>query len=101
MLGLASKTDPRWIQQAMASLDAVLIDHAHCEHKAAVTALSFVSKYPDDPELVLKLSALAAEEAEHLQRVATVCHARGLSLGHPRSRPLRQAAAQPRPRPGA
>ncbi len=83
MLGLASKTDPAWIQQAMAALDRVLVDHAHCEHKAAVTALSFVSRYPDDPELVLKLAALAAEEAEHLERVATVCHARGLSLGHP------------------
>ena len=83
MLGLASKTDPAWLSCALAALDEVLVDHAHCEHKAAVTALAFVSKYPDDPELVTRLAALAAEESEHLQRMATVCHQRGLDLGHP------------------
>lgn len=72
-------------------MGSVLVDHAHCEHKAAVTALAFVSRYPDDPELVLRLSALAAEEADHLRRVATLCTARGLSLGHPARDPYAKA----------
>lgn len=83
MLCLRSKTDPRWVELALANLDKVLVDHAHCEHKAAVTALSFVGRWPDDPLLVARLSALAAEEADHLHRVAALCEARGLPLGHP------------------
>lgn len=83
MLCLKSQTSAAWLAAALADLDAVLVDHAHCEHKAAVTALSFVSKYPDDPMLVLRLSDLASEEADHLRRVAELCTARGLALGHP------------------
>ncbi len=83
VLSLKSKTDPAWVHTALANLDAVVVDHAHCEHKAAITALSFVSKYPDDPELVGRLSALAAEEASHLKMMVDVVNARGLTLGHP------------------
>lgn len=83
MLCLKEPTPRAWLEAALADVDSVLRDHAHCEHKAAVTALSFVSRYADDPELVLKLSALASEEAEHLRRVASLCTERGLSLGHP------------------
>lgn len=87
MLCLERATDPSWLACALSHLDRVLVDHAHCEHKAAVTALAFVSRYPDDPELVLRLSALASEEAEHLHRVATLCERRGLALGHPEQDP--------------
>lgn len=83
MLCLKEPTPRVWLEVALADMGAVLRDHAHCEHKAAVTALSFVSRYPDDPELVLRLSALAAEEADHLRRVAALCTARGVPLGHP------------------
>ena len=41
MLRLASPTDPRYVDVVLADLDHLLVDHAHCEHKAAVTALSF------------------------------------------------------------
>lgn len=83
MLCLQRATNPTWLKCALSHIDQVLVDHAHCEHKAAVTALSFVSRYSDDPELVLRLSALASEEAEHLHRVASLCEKRGLQLGHP------------------
>lgn len=91
MLCLRAPTSPAWIERALADLDAVLIDHAHCEHKAAVTALAFVSRYPDDPTLVERLSALAAEEADHLRRVSALCHARGLRIGHPDRDPYAKA----------
>ncbi len=83
MLRLASATDPRYIDVVLADLDRVLVDHAHCEHKAAITALSFVSKYPDDPRLVTSLSLLARDEADHFARMVQVCVDRGLDLGHP------------------
>lgn len=83
MLRLGSATDPAYVDVVLGDLDAVLVDHAHCEHKAAVTALSFVSKYPDDPRLVISLSRLARDEADHFARVAQICVDRGLSLGHP------------------
>lgn len=98
MLRLACPTDPRWVEVALADLDRVLVDHAHCEHKAAVTALSFVSKYPDDPRLVTALAALARDEAAHFARMVDVCTARGLSLGHPDKDPYVQrllAAVRP------
>lgn len=83
MLCLKAPTPRAWLDAALSDMGSVLRDHAHCEHKAAVTALSFVSRYPDDPELVHRLSALASEEADHLRRVAALCAERGLSLGHP------------------
>ncbi|MFZ9887558.1 MAG: tRNA-(ms[2]io[6]A)-hydroxylase [Myxococcota bacterium] len=91
MLCLESATSAAWLRCALDNMNAVLVDHAHCEHKAAVTALSFVSRYPDDPELVLRLSALASEEADHLRRVAALCAARGLQLGHPERDPYAKA----------
>lgn len=83
MLHLVGKTSSAWLDHAVAHLGEVLVDHAHCEHKAAVTALSFVSKYPDDPRLVIGLGELARDEAGHFARVANLCIARGLELGHP------------------
>jgi tRNA-(ms[2]io[6]A)-hydroxylase len=86
MLRLASKTDARYVDVALAddaAVGALLVDHAHCEHKAAVTALSFVSKYPDDAVLVVALARLARDEAGHFAQMAEICTARGLSLSHP------------------
>jgi tRNA 2-(methylsulfanyl)-N6-isopentenyladenosine37 hydroxylase len=83
MLRLVRSTDPRYAEVALAEIDRVLVDHAHCEHKAAATALSFVSKYPDDPFLVVSLSALARDEAGHFARMVQVCTERGLALGYP------------------
>jgi tRNA-(ms[2]io[6]A)-hydroxylase len=87
MLHLVGTTSEAWLATALAGMDRVLVDHAHCEHKAAVTALAFVSKYPDDPRLVSTLGALARDEAGHFARVADLCIARGLPLGHPEKDP--------------
>lgn len=64
-------------------LDAVLVDHAHCEMKAATNALSLVVRHPDDFELVRALTELAREELAHFQRVVDFLEARGLALGAP------------------
>jgi len=98
MLGLTVPTDPRWAPLAADHLDDVLIDHAHCELKAAANALSLVGRAPDDMPLVRALSALAEEEIVHFRQVLVVLEARGLTLGAPSKDEyavlLRRAATQ-------
>ena len=83
MLGLAVATDEAWVVAALADVDALLVDHAHCEMKAATNALSLVVRCGDRPELVTAMTALAAEELEHFQRVHRVLVARGIAFGPP------------------
>jgi len=83
MLGLLAATDARWAEEAMADLDAVLRDHAHCEMKAAAHALSLAARHPDDIALVRKLTALAKEELDHFERVLEILESRKIALGTP------------------
>jgi tRNA-(ms[2]io[6]A)-hydroxylase len=87
MLHLATATPPAWIQRALANLDEVLVDHAHCEKKAASTAVSLLFRYPERPELTLALSRLAREELAHFEQVVTLLAARGVTLVHQRPAP--------------
>lgn len=84
MLGLLAPTDPGWVQAAHRDLDRLLSDHAHCELKAAQTALSLVGRYGGEmPELVSPLVALAHEEADHFREVFARVQARNRELGTP------------------
>lgn len=80
-LPLLVATAPEWAQLAVANLDAVLIDHAFCEHKAAVSALGLIGRYPDTPGLVRAMLALSREEMMHMRQVLDILDARGVSLG--------------------
>lgn len=66
---LRSATDPRWPAVAVGALAATLADHAHCEKKAAASALKLVADHPERPELVRALAKLAQEELSHLLAV--------------------------------
>ena len=77
MLHLASTSSRAWLERAIAGIDEVLVDHAHCERKAAATALQLVTRYPDRTALVVPLSELAREELEHFELVVSVIRARG------------------------
>ena len=78
MLGLLTPTDPRWVEAAEANLEGLLSDHAHCELKAAVSALSLVSRFGARfPALIAPLSALAQEETAHFRAVTGELDARG------------------------
>ena len=82
MLGLLTPTDPRWVEAAAADLPGLLSDHAHCELKAAVSALSLISRFGAlHPPLVDALSALAQEETAHFRAVEAQLRERGASLG--------------------
>jgi tRNA 2-(methylsulfanyl)-N6-isopentenyladenosine37 hydroxylase len=88
---LTESTNNQWIAKACSDVNAILVDHTHCEHKAAVTALAFISKYPDDAVLVSRLAELAEEEAGHFRQMVAVCLSRGLELGHPGADPYVRA----------
>lgn len=77
MLSLASSSPSDWGRRAVGDMDEVLLDHAHCEKKAASTALSLIFRYPDHPALVVPLSQLAREELEHLELVVGHLRRRG------------------------
>jgi tRNA-(ms[2]io[6]A)-hydroxylase len=83
MLCLKQPTDANWAALALRNLDAVLVDHAHCEMKAAANALSLIAKYPDDMNLTRVLADLACEEMNHLKRVIAILALRGIALGKP------------------
>jgi tRNA 2-(methylsulfanyl)-N6-isopentenyladenosine37 hydroxylase len=83
MLCLKQPTDRSWAAQALSNVNAVLVDHAHCEMKAASNALSLIARYPGNLERTRVLADLANEEIGHLQRVIGVLVSRGVALGKP------------------
>src|SRR5262252_2352238 len=90
-VSLGCETDPRWLPFALSHLDEVLIDHAHCEKKAAANALSLLQAYPDVPGLPPHMARLAREESGHLARVLQLLERRGLTLGRDPGDPYAQA----------
>jgi tRNA-(ms[2]io[6]A)-hydroxylase len=97
MLCLASSTDPAWVHVALRDPAALLADHAQCEKKAALTALSLTKAFSGDPAAVRELIAFAREELEHYEAVTALLQARDWSLeahpGDPYVQALREAAA--------
>jgi tRNA-(ms[2]io[6]A)-hydroxylase len=67
-----------WVRAACADLPTLLVDHAHCEKRAASTAVRYLFKYPDWPALVTAMSRLAREELVHFERVLKELDARGI-----------------------
>jgi tRNA-(ms[2]io[6]A)-hydroxylase len=87
VLNLASNTDPGWVETALSDLDELLLDHAHCERKAAGMALRLMFRYPDRPFLHDPLSRLAREELAHYEEVLRMLAARGGSIRRQRPSP--------------
>ena len=88
---LLTETPPGWIRFAVERFDEVLVDHAHCEKKAAAHALSMLAAFPDVPGLARAMAQLAREEAGHLAQVLRLLEQRGLSLGKDPGDPYAQA----------
>ena len=78
MLRLASVTPPAWTEAALGGVAELLLDHAHCELKAASTALGLAFRHASVPGLPEPLSRLAREELEHFELVLQALHARGI-----------------------
>jgi tRNA-(ms[2]io[6]A)-hydroxylase len=80
MLNLRCESNPGWAAAAVAQLDVLLSDHVHCEKKAAVTAISFINRYPERTLLVDHMIAHAQEELEHFVLVMEQIKKRGETL---------------------
>jgi tRNA-(ms[2]io[6]A)-hydroxylase len=78
MLSLQSATSPRWLAQVDAGLDDVIIDHAHCEKKAAGVAMNLLFSYVDRVELARAMTEIVSEELEHFRLVLDVLERRGI-----------------------
>jgi tRNA 2-(methylsulfanyl)-N6-isopentenyladenosine37 hydroxylase len=77
---LKSPTNPNWIDLALSHLDVILLDHSHCERKAAGVALNLMFRYPSHVQMVRQLTTIAKEELEHFDRVNQILEARGIRL---------------------
>jgi tRNA 2-(methylsulfanyl)-N6-isopentenyladenosine37 hydroxylase len=77
---LHQSTTTAWIEQALANMDTILLDHSHCERKAAGTAINLMFRYPSNTKLVRQLTAIAQEELEHFEQVNQILEQRGVAL---------------------
>lgn len=77
---LQQPTSEAWIAQALANLDTILLDHSHCERKAAGVAMNLMFRYPSSTKLVRSLTAIAQEELEHFDLVNQWLERRGIAM---------------------
>ena len=78
MLHLKSESTSRWLAQVDRHLDDVLIDHAHCERKAASTAIGLMNAYTEHRQLCRELTQIVEEELEHFEMVLCLLDKRGI-----------------------
>lgn len=79
---LGCATPAAWLARAPENLDILLIDHAHCEKKAASTALNLLFRYVDKRNLLSSMSQLAREELLHFEQVVEMMERHGVQYGH-------------------
>lgn len=79
---LGASTPQAWIAWALENEALMLIDHAHCEKKAASTALSMMYRYLEYPAFLNRLSKLAREELVHFEQVLKILRQRGIAYDH-------------------
>lgn len=78
MLNLQSTTPDRWLRQVDENLEEILIDHAHCENKAARAALNLLIAYVENASLCRAMSEIVCEELEHFHLVLDLLNERGI-----------------------
>lgn len=78
MLHLQSESTTRWLNQVTENLDEILIDHAHCERKAASVAMNLINAYTEDRELCAEMTIIVNEELEHFEMVLQRLDQRGI-----------------------
>lgn len=87
MVELAEETRAEWVEEALAHLDEILLDHAHCEKKAAGAAIKLLFSYPDVLCLQEPLSRLAREELGHFEQILKLMRERGIAFARQRPSP--------------
>ncbi|HEY2759847.1 MAG TPA: tRNA-(ms[2]io[6]A)-hydroxylase [Pirellulales bacterium] len=78
MLSLQSSTSRRWLSLVDGHLEQILVDHAHCEKKAAATAMNLICAYTERTKLCRELADIVNEELEHFRMVLDLLERRGI-----------------------
>jgi tRNA 2-(methylsulfanyl)-N6-isopentenyladenosine37 hydroxylase len=78
MLNLHAPTPERWLLQVRGGLDELLIDHAHCEKKAAGVALGMLVAYVERLDLCRAMTEIVKEELDHFHQVLDLLGRRGI-----------------------
>lgn len=78
MLSLQSVSPQRWLDQVEKNLDLILIDHAHCEKKAAGYAMNLMFAYVENEELCREMTEIVNEELEHFHMMLEILKDRGV-----------------------
>jgi tRNA-(ms[2]io[6]A)-hydroxylase len=79
MLTLKAATRDRWLEQVKTHLNEILVDHAHCEKKAAATAMNLIVSYSGArPQICGELAEIVVEELEHFRLVLDILDERGI-----------------------
>lgn len=78
MLHLHSKSSERWLAQVDRNLSDILIDHAHCEQKAAATAMNLMFEYVENADVRTEMTEIVAEELEHFHLVLDLLKQRNI-----------------------
>jgi tRNA 2-(methylsulfanyl)-N6-isopentenyladenosine37 hydroxylase len=79
---LPCESPEAWVNWALENQTLLLNDHAHCEKKAASTAMSLMYRYVDRDNLLHKMSRLAREELLHFEQVHKLMRKRGIAYEH-------------------
>src|SRR3954466_8658071 len=77
MLNLHAPTSARWLAQVSANLEELLLDHAHCEKKAAGVAMNLLFAYVEHLDLVRAMTDVVQEELAHFPLVLDLPPPRG------------------------
>src|SRR5262245_6780232 len=78
MLSLHVPTPDRWLAQVEKHLDLLLIDHAHCEKKAAGVAMNLLFSYVENSDLTKAMTEIVQEELDHFHQVRAILDRRGI-----------------------
>ena len=79
-LGLNLPTDPRWVDVAQMNLEEILIDHAWCEQKAAISGMSLIVQFAEREKLLEIITPIVAEEWAHFRMVLAEMKKRGIKM---------------------
>ncbi|HEY3270909.1 MAG TPA: tRNA isopentenyl-2-thiomethyl-A-37 hydroxylase MiaE [Geothrix sp.] len=97
-LALRAVTPAGWAEAALADPGALLSDHAHCEKKAALTALNLARHLGGQARASGLLARLADEELDHYRRVLEGIQGFGWTLlpdrGNPYAHELHRLASK-------
>jgi tRNA-(ms[2]io[6]A)-hydroxylase len=78
VLNLSTPTPARWLAQVEKNLDLLLIDHAHCEKKAAGVAMNLLFSYVEHADLTRAMTEIVQEELDHFHQVRAILDRRGI-----------------------